>query len=207
MDFLTPEKLQAILKTNPNACDWYEPLVNNLESYEIDSPNRAAAFLAQTSHESGDYRILSENLNYSQQGLRKVFPKYFPDDATAFRYARQPQAIANRVYGGRMGNGSEQSGDGWNYRGRGVLQVTGKNNYASCSQFLFQDLRLLDDPDYLTTMDGALQSAIWFWTANKLNPIADKGDVINLTKRINGGTIGLAERIEKYNRILDILTQ
>lgn len=169
----------------------------------IDTKDRVCGFLSQAGHESGHFKIKVENLNYSQQGLRKVFPKYFPDDATAFRYARQPAAIANRVYGGRMGNGNEQSGDGFKYRGRGYIQLTGKNNYTACGKDIGYDL--ITDPDYLTTTTGAVQSAVWFWTKNGLNAPADKKDVTAMTKRINGGTIGLADRQSLYKKLQEVL--
>lgn len=169
----------------------------------IDTKDRVCGFLSQAGHESGHFKIKVENLNYSQQGLRKVFPKYFPDDATAFRYTRQPAAIANRVYGGRMGNGNEQSGDGFKYRGRGYIQLTGKNNYTACGKDIGYDL--IADPDYLTTITGAVQSAVWFWTKNGLNALADKKDVAAMTKRINGGTIGLADRQSLYKKLQEVL--
>ena len=169
----------------------------------IDTKDRICGFLSQAGHESGHFKVKVENLNYSQAGLRKVFPKYFPDDATAFRYARQPAAIANRVYGGRMGNGNEQSGDGFKYRGRGYIQLTGKNNYIACGKDIGVDL--IADPDYLLTPSGAVQSAVWFWVKNGLNALADKKDVLAMTKRINGGTIGLAERQALYNKLQAVL--
>lgn len=169
----------------------------------IDTKDRICGFLSQAGHESGHFKVKVENLNYSQQGLRKVFPKYFPDDATAFRYARQPAAIANRVYGGRMGNGNEASGDGFKYRGRGYIQLTGKNNYTACGADIGVDL--IANPDYLLTTEGAVQSAVWFWTKNNLNALADKKDVTAMTKRINGGTIGLADRQTLYNMLQAVL--
>lgn len=171
----------------------------------IDTKDRVCGFLSQAGHESGHFKIKVENLNYSQQGLRKVFPKYFPDDATAFRYARQPAAIANRVYGGRMGNGNEQSGDGFKYRGRGYIMCTGKNNYKMCSQYMFGDDRLLQTPELLEETSGAVQSAVWFWVTNNLNALADKKDVLGMTKRINGGTIGLADRQSLYKKLQEVL--
>ena len=169
----------------------------------IDTKDRVCGFLSQAGTESGGFRVKVENLNYSQQGLRKVFPKYFPGDATAFRYARQPQAIANRVYGGRMGNGSEASGDGFKYRGRGYIQLTGKDNYTKCGADIGQDL--IANPDYLTTVSGAVESAVWYWTKNNLNALADKKDVLLMTKKINGGTNGLAERQAYYKKLQEVL--
>jgi putative chitinase len=139
--------------------------------------------------------------------LVKVFPKYF-NATTAQAYARQPEKIANHIYSNRMGNNDEASGDGFKYRGRGILQVTGKNNYQECSLFLFNDLRLLDTPELLESdMSLAVKSACWYWTKNNLNQFCDSQDLKELTRRINGGYIGLDERIGKYNAILDVLQQ
>jgi putative chitinase len=144
-----------------------------------------------------DFTALVENLNYSANGLLATFRKYFtPDLANA--YARKPQAIASRVYANRMGNGDEASGEGWKYRGRGILQVTGKNNYYQCSQFIFSDDRLIDSPELLQTPEYALRSACWYWVNNNLNALADTRDVEALTRRINGGTNGLQDRKDRY---------
>jgi putative chitinase len=184
---------------------WCEPLNAALALHGINTKLRVCHFMAQCLHESSNFKILSENLNYSQQGLRKVFPKYFPDDATAFRYARQPAAIANRVYGGRMGNGGEASGEGYKYRGRGLIQLTGKDNYTNCSKFLFGDLRLVDDPDYVSSKEGAVLSACWYWVKNNLNKIADDDNIELMTLRINGGKIGLADRIHHLEKCKEII--
>jgi putative chitinase len=160
------------------------------------SPNRAAHFFAQTAHESGNFKAFSENLNYSAKGLRGVFRKYFPTDALANAYARQPQKIANRVYANRMGNGPESSGDGWKFRGRGALQLTGHDNYQAFANYV-------NRPDVMTNPDlvaGELcfESALWFFDRNKLWGICDQGvndgAILALTKRINGGTHGLDDR-------------
>jgi putative chitinase len=184
---------------------WTEPLKAALALHGIDTKLRICHFMAQCLHESNNFKVLVENLNYSQQGLRKVFPKYFPDDAIAFRYARQPAAIANRVYGGRMGNGGEATGDGFKYRGRGLIQVTGKDNYTACSKFLFSDLRLLDDPAHLSTKEGAVLSACWYWTKNNLNKIADTDNIELITLKVNGGKIGLADRIHHLDKCKEII--
>lgn len=201
---ITQEQLQQCFPKT-TAQTWYEPFVQAAARWEINTPCRIAAFLAQTGHESADWKILEENLNYSGERLRVVFPKYFSSDAQAQEYHRQPQKIANRVYGGRMGNGAEDSGEGFKFRGRGLIQLTGKSNYTRCSQTVFSDESLLDDPDFLVTPDGALASACWFWTANNCNPVADQQDHVRLTKIINGGTHGLDDRIARYNRYLAII--
>ena len=161
------------------------------------SPNRAAHFFAQTAHESGNFKAFSENLNYGAKGLRGIFGKYFPTDALAKAYERQPQKIANRVYANRMGNGDEVSGDGWKYRGRGPLQLTGKNNYRAFGKYIGREQEILDNPDLVATELG-FESALWFFDANKLWSICDQGindaAILQLTKRINGGTHGLDDR-------------
>jgi putative chitinase len=159
--------------------------------------NRAAHFFAQTAHESGNFKAFSENLNYGAKGLRGIFGKYFPTDALARAYERQPQKIANRVYANRMGNGDEASGDGWKYRGRGPLQLTGKNNYRAFGKYIGREQEILDNPDLVATELG-FESALWFFDANKLWSICDQGindaAILALTKRINGGTHGLDDR-------------
>jgi putative chitinase len=159
--------------------------------------------LAQTAHESGGYRAIKENLNYKAASLRKVFPKYFPTDELAAQYANKPEMIANRVYGNRMGNGPEESGEGYKYCGRGLIQLTGKDNYTRYAQSL--EISVEEASEHLTTFEGCVQSAAWFWEANNLNQWADKGDILTLTKRINGGTIGLEDRIKHYNHALHVL--
>lgn len=164
--------------------------------------NRAAGFLAQTAHESAQFTAVKENLNYAAEGLMKTFKKYFPDAVTANAYGRRPEAIANRVYANRLGNGDEASGDGWKFRGRGVIQVTGKTNYLACGKFLGIDLS--SSPEYLETLPGAVQSGVWYWTANNLNRYADQDDIKGLTKAINGGYIGLEERTKFYQEVKKI---
>jgi putative chitinase len=170
--------------------------------FEINTSMRMAAFLAQVAHESGNFRSVRENLNYSADGLRKIFPKYFTD-VDPNLYARQPEKIANRVYANRMGNGPESSGDGWAYRGRGLIQLTGKFNYIQCGNALGVDL--VNDPSYLETPIGAARSAGWYWSSRGLNAFADKGDMTSITRRINGGTIGLEDRIKHYRHALHVL--
>lgn len=197
---------EALKRILPNCKDpetWAFELSVVLPNFDIDGKRRVASFLSQVGHESAHLNILSENLNYSADGLRKIFGKYFPDDKTAARYARQPKWIASRVYANRMGNGNEQSMDGWKYRGRGILQVTGKSNYERCSDFLFQDDRLVQDPDLLLQPNYAIMSACWFWKANRLNDYAD--DVRRTTRIVNGGYHGLADRQAIYDRAMEYL--
>lgn len=171
--------------------------------YILDTTTRAAAFIAQVGHESGGFNFVKENLNYSADGLLKVFPKYFPNRQLAEQYQRNPQMIANRVYGGRMGNGPEATGDGYKFCGRGLIQLTGKNNY----QRMATDFQCSLDEcvAYLETPVGACYSAAWFWDVNLLNDLCDKGDFTTLTKRINGGTIGLQDRMHHYQLALQLI--
>ena len=198
----TKDQLKEMIPKNPYVDQWYKAISEILPEYEINTPQRVAAFLAQCAHESGGFIFLKENLNYRAASLRKVFPKYFPDDATAATYANKPQMIANRVYANRMGNGDEASGDGWRYCGRGLIQLTGKNNYTFFAASL--DIPVEEASEYLETFEGAVQSGCFFWEQNKLNQWADTGDILTLTKRINGGTIGLEDRIKHYNHALHI---
>jgi putative chitinase len=170
-----------------------------MESFGVNTPLRLAHFLAQCGHESGGFRLTQENLNYSAKGLMGIFKKYFPTQALADAYARKPEKIANRVYGGRMGNGPEASGEGFKFRGRGYIQLTGKQNYTAFDAAVPDDI--LANPDLVSTKH-ALASAAWFWKKNGLNLIADTGSsnevVTKITKRVNGGTIGLADRIKHF---------
>lgn len=200
---LTKEQLSQLLPKNPYIDYWHNALVQLLPEYEINTPERVAAFVAQCAHESGNFRFLKENLNYRAASLRKVFPKYFPDDAIAARYANKPEMIANRVYASRMGNGDEASGDGFRYCGRGLIQLTGRDNYYWFAQSI--ETPIEEIPEYLETFEGAVQSACWFWETNNLNRWADAGDIKELTRRINGGYIGLEDRIKHYNHALHVL--
>lgn len=200
---LEKEQLAQIIPGNPYLDHWYSALTQCLPDYDITSPQRMAAFLAQCAHESGGFRALKENLNYRAETLRKVFPKYFPNDAIAQQFAHHQEAIANKVYANRMGNGDEASGDGFRYCGRGLVQLTGKNNYQSFADSI--QTAVEDVPDFLATFEGAVQSACWFWETNNLNRWADVGDIEKMTKIINGGVIGLADRIKHYNHALHIL--
>jgi len=198
----TKDQLKEMIPKNPYLDNWYKAVSEILPEYQINTPQRVAAFLAQCAHESGGFIFLKENLNYKAPSLRKVFPKYFPDDATAAAYANKPEKIANRVYANRMGNGDEASGDGWRYCGRGLIQLTGKDNYTFFAASL--DIPVEEASEYLQTFEGAVQSACFFWEQNNLNQWADKGDILTLTKRINGGTIGLEDRQKHYNHALHI---
>lgn len=199
---ITESQLNQLIPGNPYLEHWCEALNMILPDYDISTPQRVAAFLAQCAHESGGFKFLKENLNYKAASLRKVFPKYFPSDELAAAYANKPEMIANRVYGGRMGNGDEHSGDGFKYCGRGLIQLTGKSNYQNFADSI--ETPVEDIPEYLATFEGAIQSACWFWESNNLNQFADKGDILTMTKRINGGTIGLEDRIKHYNHALHI---
>lgn len=170
-----------------------ESLALLASKYGINTKLRLAHFLAQTAHESGGFRAVEENLNYSADGLNKIFPKYFKNagrDAQA--YHRQPEKIANIVYASRMGNGDTASGDGYKFRGRGVIQLTGRNNYTNFSTDM--GIKLEEAVAYLATPQGAVESGAWYWNKNGLNALADKDDVTAVTKKINGGTIGLEDR-------------
>jgi len=176
------------------------------EKFAVNTPLRLAHFLAQCGHESGGFKFKSENLNYSAEILRKVFPKYFPDIVVAKQYERKPEAIASRVYGGRMGNGPEATKEGFKFKGRGYIQLTGKDNYKAFDATVEDDI--LANPDLVATKYPLL-SAAWFWNSRKLNAIADQGatdDVVTkVTKLVNGGTIGLADRIrhfKEYHKLL-----
>ena len=198
----TKQQLKEMIPKNPYVDQWFEAIYEILPEYEITTPQRVAAFLAQCAHESGGFVFLKENLNYKAASLRRVFPKYFPDDAIAAQYAGKGEMIANRVYANRMGNGDEASGDGFRYCGRGLIQLTGKNNYTFFAGSL--DIPVEEASEYLQTFEGAVQSACFFWEQNKLNQWADAGDILTLTKRINGGTIGLEDRIKHYEHALHI---
>lgn len=203
---ITKEQLRAALPhcRSQEIDAFFEPLSEAMEEFEINTPRRMAAFLAQIAHESGNFRQTKENLNYSADGLNRIFPKYFKNagrDANA--YARNPEAIANVVYSNRMGNGDEASGDGWAFRGRGLIQLTGRTNYEHCGQALEVDL--ISEPEWLETPEGASWSAAWFWDSRDLNPLADAGDIRMITKRINGGFIGLDDRIKHYETALEAL--
>lgn len=213
---------QVVLATGSNRlnAELFLPfLQGTCKAYDITSPKRIAAFLSQIGHESAGLSRLEENLNYSAQGLATTWPTRFAVHNMAGEYlrdakgrhtpterarlfARKPEMIANAVYANRMGNGSEESGEGFRYRGRGLKQLTGKDNYRACGRALGEDF--LQEPDRLLLPVNAALSAGWFWSVNKLNTLADAGDVPEMTKRINGGTIGLKERTALYERALPV---
>ena len=203
---LTLQQLKQLLPKNPYVEHWHHALAQLLPEYEINTPQRIAAFVAQCAHESGGFMVLKENLNYKAATLRKIFPKYFPTDAMAAEYAAKPnkqEAIANLVYANRMGNGGPETGDGYRYCGRGLIQLTGKSNYSWFAASL--SIPVEEAAEYLQTFEGAAQSACWFWETNNLNRFADVGDIKGLTKAINGGYIGLEDRIKHYEHALHVM--
>ena len=195
-----PKKLLTIdelLYINNNLykvkCEEYIDALNKvLPENDIDTPLRVAHFLAQVIHESAHLKTNVENLNYSASALQSVFKKYFPNETIANQYARQPEKIANRVYANRMGNGNEASGDGWKMRGRGILQITGYDNYKKCGEYL--NINLIQTPDLLMVPEYSIKSACWYWNKNNLNQYADKDDITTITKKINGGLTGIDDR-------------
>ena len=182
---------------------WLEPLEKTFAKYDINTPERQAAFIGQCAHETANFKTLEENLNYKPEALMRVWPSRFPDLPTAMKYAHDPIKIANKVYGGRMGNGPEESGDGAKYHGRGLIQLTGKENYANCGSGI--GVYLLSNPGLLNTPEYAALSAGWFWNKKGLNALADAGDFETMTKRINGGLIGLDDRKAKIAKALSVL--
>lgn len=200
----TQKKLEEMMPGIKDAADWLTMIRKVLPKYEITTVERVAGFIAQCGHESRDFNVLTENLNYSASALNRIFPKYFE---RAGRYAqdyhRQPEAIANIIYANRMGNGGYSSGDGWRYRGGGILQLTGYNNYKAFADSVGMSAK--SATDYVRTKEGALESACWFWQENNLNSYCDKQDIVGLSKRINGGTNGLDDRKARYIQAMDVL--
>ena len=199
---LTKDQLKQMVK-NPHIDHWYEVLEQLLDDYEINTPLRVAHFIAQCAHESGNFVFIKENLNYKAASLQKIFAKYFPTAELAQQYANKPEMIANRVYASRMGNGSEASGDGYRYCGRGLIQLTGKDNYTFFAGSL--GISVEEASEYLATFEGAAQSACWYWEQNNLNRFADANDVKGLTRAINGGQIGIIDREEHTRHALHVL--
>ena len=194
---------KMFLEIFPNSSKGKSPallrqLVISMNNTGLSTVNRLAGFIAQCGHESGEFQYNVENLNYSSTALLKVFGKYFPTPELAEEYARIPWKIANRVYANRMGNGDEESGDGWKYRGRGYIQLTGKNNYVACGDSLGIDL--LGTPSLLQTPEYSVLSALWYWNKNNLNRYADADDIKGMTKAINGGYHGLDKRTAYYEK-------
>ena len=200
---LTLDQLKQLIPKNKHVEHWHSALSQLLPDYGIDTEQRIAAFVAQCAHESGEFTMIKENLNYRWESLRRTFPKYFPTDELARKYAQKPEAIANKVYANRMGNGDEASGDGYRYSGRGLIQLTGKDNYFWFAESI--GISPEEASEYMATFEGASQSACWFWETNNLNQWADKDDILTLTKRINGGTIGLEDRIKHYEHAKHVL--
>lgn len=202
------EHLAAMIPGNKNVAEWYIALMEVMPNYGITTERRIAHFISQCAHESNNFRSLSENLNYSEKALNAVFGRYFgsPPKRNAAEYARNPQLIANYVYQDefrkyKMGN--VNPGDGWLFRGRGLKQLTGRENYTRFGESI--DITAEEAADYVSTPKGAVESACWFWDTNKLNDIADTDDVKRMTKKINGGSIGLADRQSRYTKAMEIL--
>ena len=214
----TIEHLQAVKVKNPEK--WLDAVVATCQEFEINTPERIASFLAQTAHESGGYTMLTENLNYKAITLAGCWPTRFAVLGTdkkpikengknvptklAESIAGKPELIANLVYSSRMGNGPAESGEGWKFRGRGLKQLTGKDNYTRCGTGLGVDL--VSNPDLLLEAMYAARSAGWFWKVNKLADFADVGDIKGMTKKINGAFIGLADREQRYNNAIAVMT-
>jgi putative chitinase len=197
------DRLAQCARRNKNIAALYEALEAVLPRYEINTAERVAHFLAQCGHESVDFTTLKENLNYSAEQLHRVWPSRFPTVESAQPYNRNPEAIANKVYSSRMGNGHETSGEGFRYRGRGAIQLTGKDNYKAFAESI--NYSLDQAVEYLETLQGAIESAAWFWWRHNLNALADQNDVARITKIINGGTLGLEERRSHTEHNLQVL--
>ena len=206
---ITLEQFSAMIPKNKEAKEWYDVAIDMFEKYEITTPLRIAAFMAQCAHESADFTMLEENLNYREETLLKVFPRYFgAGKRNAGEYAKNPEKIANYVYmdefrskQGAMGN--TQAGDGWRFRGRGVKQLTGRNNYTAFAKTV--NMTAEQASAYLDTKKGALESACWFWKTNNIAKFADADDIVGMTKKINGGTIGLEDRTTRYTKAKALL--
>ena len=207
---ITLEQFSAMIPKNREPAVWYQIAVDMFKKYDIITNNRIAGFMAQCAHESMDFTVLEENLNYSEKNLLSVFGRYFgpPPKRNAAEYARKPEKIANYVYmdefrskQGAMGN--TQPGDGWKFRGRGIKQLTGRNNYTNFAKSV--GMTAEQAAEYVATKQGAFESACWFWKTNNIASFADRGDIVGMSKRINGGTIGLDDRIRRWNDALAIL--
>ena len=201
---MNAEQLAQALKMNPaKAEEWIDAINETFERFDISTPERQACFLGQVSHESAGFTALKENLNYSAEGLTKVWPKRFPSLDVAQPYHRNPEKIANKVYADRMGNGDEDSGEGFKYRGRGLIQLTGKTNYQLAGDSL--DVDFVSEPDLVSSPKYAALTAGWFWDKNNLNELADAQNWTGLTKKINGGTHGLDDRISRTENAMTAL--
>lgn len=195
---LNKELLSSMMPECKNPNDITTAFNELSEAYELNTVNRVAGFLAQCGHESNSFNVMKENLNYSSEGLQKIFGKYFPTKALADAYARKPEKIANKVYGNRFGNGIEASGDGFRYSGKGFIQLTFKNNYVEFAKSINKTLE--ETVQYVQTVKGAMESAMWYWKTRKVNFYCDKNDIIGMTKIINGGTHGLDDRTKRYEK-------
>tara|TARA_R110000868_G_scaffold163515_3_gene395759 strand:+ start:763 stop:1533 length:771 start_codon:yes stop_codon:yes gene_type:complete len=202
---LTVDQIKQICTGTKNPIDLTNTLNQVLPTYKIDTKLRVAAFLAQCGHESCQFNVLKENLNYSSTALRTVWPSRFTSDEMAAPYHRKPEMIANKVYCDRMGNGSEASGEGYKFRGRGAIQLTGKQNYTKFAESINKTLD--ETVAYCETFEGAIASACYYWTVNNLNTYADSGDFVTLTKKINGGTNGLQDRQKHYDHALELIDE
>ena len=199
-----PWMAQELLHGNKEWEEWYSAMCEILPLWEINTIERVAGFIAQCGHESRNFNVLTENLNYSAKALNTIFPKYFKRAGRdANEYHRQPEKIANVIYAGRMANGDSASGDGWRFRGGGILQLTGRHNYTEFGEDV--EMSAEEAVDYVRTKKGALDSACWFWDENNINKHCDNMDIVKMTKRINGGTIGLEDRKKHYVHALDVL--
>jgi putative chitinase len=196
------DQVQKILHPNPQFAEWYTALCDQLPKYDITTVPRVAMFMAQTAHESGGYTALKENLNYQAHALTSIWPKRFPPDVAA-QVAHNPEAIANIAYSNRMGNGSPESGDGWKFHGRGLIQLTGRTNYEKFARMIGRELD--DTVAYCETPDGAVESACFFWKEENLNSHSDAGDVERVTRIINGGTLGIEDRTARFNHAVQVL--
>lgn len=212
----TKEQLKQIIPSNEYIDKWYDALMQYLPVYEINTPQRIAGFLAQCAHESGEFTKLVENLNYGAQGLANTWPtrfavkgadgkpvKPYVPTSLATSLQRNPELIANNIYANRLGNGDEASGDGWHYRGQGLIQLTGKSNQQAFADAVGTAVE--DISSYLATFEGAVQSACWFWSTHNLNQYADIGDIEAMTKKINGGLVGIDDRTARYQKAVNIL--
>lgn len=204
---ITASQFAAMIPTNKNPDQWYTVAMQMFRKYDIETPNRIAGFMSQGGHESGDFRVLQENLNYSADGLLKTFPRYF-NRQMASAFARKPEQIANRVYDdanrtptGKLGN--VNPGDGWRFRGRGIFQLTGRNNYTAFGASIGMSAE--EAAAYCETLQGAMESACWFWKTRRLERFADAGDIVGLSRAVNGGTNGLADRQQRWNSALRLM--
>lgn len=200
---LTKDQLAQLIPENPDIDEWYQAMADCLPNYDINTPRRIAAFIGQCSHESMEFTRLRENLNYRAESLMRVWPRRFPTLEIAQKYAHDQEAIANRAYADRMGNGPESSGDGWKFCGRGLIQLTGHDNYQKFAESA--EMNIDDVPAYLETFQGAVHSACWYWNTGDLNQLADEDNIEEISRCVNGGTIGLEDRIKKYREALTVL--